>query len=99
MEGIWIKGLLGELGLRLGTVRWNQDNQATIAIINSEKNIDKGKHVMIKIFYLRELVEKGDIKLIYTESARMVADIFTKPLATPTFLRLRDELGLTELGR
>ena len=43
-------------------------------------------------FFVRELVENHTIRVPFVESAKNYADLFTKPLAGPTFFPLRDRI-------
>ena len=55
------------------------------------------KHMDIRYSFIREAVVNGTIKLEYSNSESMVADIFTKALSKPQFERLRACLGLEPL--
>jgi hypothetical protein len=94
IEGIWMKNFLKELGLDLKTVKWYQDNQSAIKTLNSEKNMDKTRHELVKIHYLREKVRENEIEIHYAATKEMIADIFTKPLNRGDFERQRNRLGL-----
>jgi hypothetical protein len=48
------------------------------------------KHIAIAFHHAREDVVHGNVDLKYIPSADNVADIFTKALAVPTFLRLKE---------
>lgn len=97
LDGIWIKGLLNELGLMLeGPMEWFQDNQSAIKTVESEKHSERTKHLQIKVQFLREKLEQQEIKLTYKETASMVADILTKPLGKNKFERFRMSLGMSE---
>jgi hypothetical protein len=48
------------------------------------------KHIAIAFHHACEDVINGNIDLKYISSAENVADIFTKALAVPTFLRLKE---------
>lgn len=95
MEGIWISDLLLELGWKSpGAMVWHQDNQSAIKTIEAEKFMDRTKHLAVKISFLREKRERNIIKLNYTRTDDMVADILTKPLPRHAFEKHRDSLKL-----
>ena len=56
---------------------------------------DKSKHIKIKYQYIRDMVEKGAVKLQYVATDEQVADVLTKPLSKVKFEYFRDKLGVT----
>ncbi|GJQ81864.1 hypothetical protein Trydic_g9890 [Trypoxylus dichotomus] len=67
------------------------DNQSTINMLRNWQNT---KHIDIKIHFVRDLVIKGVINVIYVESNNNIADMFTKSLCTDRFVALRTSLGM-----
>nr|GFB17452.1 hypothetical protein [Tanacetum cinerariifolium] len=64
-------------------IRMYCDNTGAIAIAN-ESGITKGaRHFRVKVHYLREVIEFGDIKLEKVHTDDNLADPFTKALAFP----------------
>ncbi|GJU18758.1 retrovirus-related pol polyprotein from transposon TNT 1-94, partial [Tanacetum coccineum] len=53
------------------------------------------KHIDIKYHFIRDHILKGDIKLHFVPTEMQLTDIFTKPLAKPSFTRLVAELEST----
>jgi hypothetical protein len=54
------------------------------------------KHYELRLRFLQERSEAGDIRFVKAASKAQLADIFTKPLAAPEFCKLRDQLfGIT----
>jgi hypothetical protein len=99
LEGVWVADLLKELGMKPKASEWFCDNQAAVAIINSKKNVDKVRHELVKIQYLRERVEREGLSLEYVSTDEMLADVLTKQLPREKFGRCRDELGLVVSSR
>ena len=52
------------------------------------------KHIEIDVHFVREQVEKGDVKVRYIPTTYQIADIFTKSLAKDRFQFLCQKLGL-----
>jgi hypothetical protein len=52
----------------------------------------------MKYHSIRELVTNGELTVTRVRSCDNIADILTKALAHPDFLRLRDYLGLRTHG-
>lgn len=94
IEAEWSMGVLHEIGLVPGTLKWYGDNQAALKTIISEKNVDKTRHVMTKIHYLREHMDKYSTEPVYLRTEEMVADVFTKALGRMKFEEHRNGLGL-----
>ena len=57
------------------------DHQSCINMTENPVFHDKSKHIEIRHFYIRDMVQKGAIKLHYVGSNEQVADILTKPLS------------------
>ena len=92
-EVLWLRGLLGELGLNVGVQsRVYGDNQGTIALSKKGVKSERTKHVDVKYHFVTETVEAGTIGLKWVPSAEQQADIFTKALSAPVFLQLRKNL-------
>ena len=51
------------------------------------------KHIDVKKFFVRELVQAGEIELRYIPSEEMPADIMTKALGRIKFSRCRQLAG------
>ncbi len=70
------------------------DNQATIASIMNEASSSKTKHVDIKHKFIKDLYQHKLILPSYVATTDMKADILTKIMPGPTFVRLRTMIGL-----
>ena len=55
---------------------------------------DKSKHIEIKYQYIRDMVEKGVVKLQYVATDEWAVDVLTKPLSKVKFEYFRDKLGV-----
>ena len=89
-EATWLRGLLSELDIPVWKVRLYCDSTGCIANLKNPVNSKYTKHIAIAFHHAREDVVNGNIDLKYIPSAENVADIFTKALPVPTFLRLKD---------
>ncbi|WMV25236.1 hypothetical protein MTR67_018621 [Solanum verrucosum] len=69
------------------------DNQSAIGISHNPVFHGKTKHFNIKLFFLRELQNNGDLILLYCKTEEQLADIFTKPLSSNKFQLLEQKLG------
>ncbi|KAF6790309.1 hypothetical protein CMUS01_16287 [Colletotrichum musicola] len=55
---------------------------------------NRTRHIRVHDHFARETVERGEVSFQYARSEDNVADVLTKPLARPTFERLRTKMGL-----
>jgi hypothetical protein len=55
------------------------------------------KHIDIKHYFIRDHLDKGEIKLAYILSQENIADILTKSLDKTWFEKLRKQMGMKEL--
>ena len=52
----------------------------------------KTKHMDVRLHYIKELVDVGQVTLQHLSTNLMIADMLTKPLAPDPFLKLRPSL-------
>ena len=71
-----------------------EDNNSVIAVSKSFKSHSKLKHIDIKHNFVKQVVRRNDIKIEYCPSEDNLADIFTKGLYSPNFLKIRKCIGL-----
>jgi hypothetical protein len=91
VEGV--RKLLLELNFPVGSTVIHQDNLSTIKLINNKKPLSqKTLHIDNKYFFLREKNQLGAIKIVYTSTTKMLADLFTKPINGKQFIYLRDQI-------
>lgn len=70
------------------------DNQSAIKMLNNYQNTKHAKHIDIKIHFVRDLVIKKKVNVIYVTTDTNIADMFTKSLCTDKFKVLRATLGM-----
>ena len=58
---------------------------------------DKLKHIEIKYHYIRDMVHRGVVKLLYVATDEQIANVLTKPLARVKFEYLRGRLGVLQI--
>ena len=57
---------------------------------------DCSKHIDIRYHYIRDMVQRGAIRIQHIGTDEQVADILTKPLGKVKFLTLRERLGVVQ---
>jgi len=80
-ELLWLQALLQELGYSLtfpGIIYC--DNQSCITLSANPKYHDRSKHIDLRFHFLREKVQAKILKLQFTSTSTMWADILTKSL-------------------
>ena len=58
---------------------------------------DKSKHIEIKYHYIREMVQRGVVKLQYVVMDEHIADVLTKPLSRVKFEYFMEKLGVLQI--
>ena len=61
------------------------DNQSCIKMKKNLMLHDKSKHIEIRYHYIRDMVQKGVVKLKYVPTKEQVTDVLTKPLSRVKF--------------
>ena len=54
---------------------------------------EKSKHIEIKYHYIKDMVQRGAVKLQYVVTEEQIADVLTKPLARLKLEHFRERLG------
>jgi hypothetical protein len=94
-EAIWLQKLLtGLLDLEMEAVVILCDNQSCIKMTKNPMFHDKTKHIEIWYHYIRDLVQKGVVKLQYVGTNDQVAYVLTKSLSRVKFEYFQDKLGV-----
>nr|GEZ85436.1 retrovirus-related Pol polyprotein from transposon TNT 1-94 [Tanacetum cinerariifolium] len=96
---LWIKSQLADYDVLYDKVSIFYDNTSAISISDNPVLHSRTKHIDIKYHFIRDHILKDDIKLYFVPTDLQLADIFTKPLAEPSFTRLVAELdAIATLG-
>jgi hypothetical protein len=94
-EAMWIRKLL--LGLckqELEATVIHCDNQSCIKLSENMVFHDRSKHIDIRYHFIRDCVQRGVVRLDYTQTDEKMADIFSKALSRQKFEKFRDRMGL-----
>lgn len=57
------------------------DNQGAIALSKNPVNRQRSKHIDVRYHFIRDVISKGKMDIVYCPSEDMAADILTKPVA------------------
>jgi hypothetical protein len=85
-EAIWLRKLLTNLfDLEMRATLILCDNQNCIKMTENAIFHDRLKHKEIRYHYIRDMVQRGALKLQYISTDEQVADVLTKPLSRVKF--------------
>ena len=92
---VWLHWLLGELtGVEAHPPALMVDNQPAIALAKNLVLHDRSKHIDVKIHFLRDYGDGGQIVIEFVETARQLADVLTKPLGRLRLTELKEMIGI-----
>ena len=66
------------------------DNQGALALIKNAHLNERSKHVDIYYYFIRDLAEKGELRVDYIPIAKIVANGITKLLVRVIFERFKN---------
>ena len=96
-ELVWLRKFLSGLSdLELDATCIYCDNQSCIKLSENPVFHDKSKHIDIKYQYIRDMVEKGVVKLQYVATDEQTTNVLTKPLSKVMFEYFRYKLGVVQ---
>jgi len=99
-EAVWLRKLLTRLfDLEMDVTCIWCDNQSCIRMTENHVFHDRTKHIEIKYHYIRDMVEKGAVKLQYVPTNEQTVDMLTKPLSRMKFEHFRNKLGVVPRKR
>ena len=85
-EAIWLRALLSEIGFLDKNVVVFSDSQSAIQLCKNPVFHDRTKHIDVRFHYIRDIVEKGIVKLEKIPSEFNPADMGTKCLPVEKFV-------------
>jgi hypothetical protein len=87
---LWGNNFLKSQGYEVGPATIHQDNKSTITLAEKGRSTtNRTRHVSIRYFFVKDRIESGDVKIVYTGTDEMVADFFSKPLQGHMFEKHR----------
>jgi hypothetical protein len=57
---------------------------------------DKSKHIETRYHYIKDMVQRGAVKLQYVVIDEQIVNVLTKPLSRMKFVYFRDKLGVVQ---
>jgi len=94
-EALWLCSLISEVfGNLTNPTTLFSDNQAAITLTRDHQYHPRTKHINVRYHWIRWVIKKGSIRLIYCPTDDMVADILTKALPSAKVKHFATSLGL-----
>ena len=73
------------------------DNHNCVKLFKNLMFHDNLNHIEILYHYIKDMVQRGAVKLQYVATNEQIVDVFTKPLARVKFEYFRDKLGVLRI--
>ena len=85
---IWLLHFMSVQGYKIRDSVLYQDNQSTILMLKNGKNSCTGnsRHVHIRYFFVKDRVDKEEVRVKYCPTLEMLADFFIKPFQGRTLI-------------
>lgn len=97
-EAIWLKKLTVAMGLeKPGSVILYTDSANAIDIVKKNGYSSTTKWIDNRYFFIRDMIQNGQIEIKWIEGTMNLADGFTKPLERLRFERFREMMGMREI--
>ncbi|XP_071713507.1 uncharacterized mitochondrial protein AtMg00810-like [Rutidosis leptorrhynchoides] len=94
-ETCWLRNLLRELHCPITTATLVYcDNVCSVYMSSNPVQHQRTKHIEIDIHFVRDLVAKGQVRVLHVPSRYQFADIFTKGLPFALFDEFRSSLSV-----
>ena len=102
---IWLLSFMDEQGYTVKNNILFQDNQSTILMLRNGRNSCTGnsRHINIRYFFVKDRMDKKEVRVEYCPTEIMLADFFTKSLQGRLCLLFRSVImgfhNATKIGR
>ena len=93
-----MKQTLLDFGVKFKEILLLCDNESAVKSASNLVQYSRTKHIDIRHHFLRDHVNKGDIKMDGIGTEDQLVDIFTKSLDENRFCKLRNELNVIDLS-
>ena len=94
-EGQWLSHLEKSLRGKTDVITYYEDNQSAIHTAKNPIHYDRSKHIDVRYHFIRDLVRKKEIEIVYLPTAEMIVNALTKPIQRVLNDKLRAIMGLS----
>src|ERR1044072_5154445 len=98
-EILCIESLLIELQIPYSMPIVHCDNQSSVLLAHKPMLHSTTKHVELDIFFVRDKVVQGKLKIVHVPFEFQLAGLLTKPLSSTRFLTLKCKLSILAYSR
>ena len=81
----WFRGLLQELKFKVGRSLMFEDNQSCIKFAEMEFPNKRTRHIEVRQYFLKEMMQQGELAMAYIPTQFNLADLLTKELNKNSF--------------
>ncbi|KAK3003807.1 hypothetical protein RJ639_018965 [Escallonia herrerae] len=96
-EAIWLKGLVGDLGLKQESSIVYSDSQSAIHLIKNKIFHERTKHIDIKFYFIRDVVSQGTVMVEKISTVENPADMMTKHISEIKFKHCLDFINISSI--
>lgn len=99
-EGLWLRGITEELGYDQTEVVVGCDSQSPICLAKNNvfhdrtKHVAVSKHVALKMSFVRDMIEAGEVVIQKVHTSTNPADMLTKVIPSNKFEQALVDLGV-----
>ena len=89
---LWTRNFLEAQGYKVTDTVLYQDNKSAMLLENNGRmsSTKRTKHIEVRYFYIKDKVNRKEVRIEHCPTEDMTADFFTKPTQGSLFLRQRD---------
>ncbi|XP_042012823.1 putative two-component response regulator ARR21 [Salvia splendens] len=77
-ESFWLKGILGDFGVKQDSVEIKCDSASAICLTKHQTFHERSKHVDVRLHFIRDEVNKGAVRLTKVSTDDNASDMLTK---------------------
>ena len=93
-EAIWLRGLVGDLGLQQKLTTMFSDSQSAIDLTNNPMYHERTKHIDVKAHFIRDVISQGAIVVKKIVTAENPTNMMTKTIPAAKFKHYLDLIGV-----
>lgn len=98
-EAMYLRDVLGNVGMECECVTLFNDNQGAIKLAESRNYRSRTKHIDVRHHFVRDMCEQGVIDLKYLPTDKMPADVLTKGLNGTKHQECMRNLGMMNVRK
>ncbi|KAF0708817.1 hypothetical protein AaE_013080 [Aphanomyces astaci] len=91
-DGIWLRGILDDIGETQVTTTLFCDNKAAIVTAQNDSTSDRSKHIAVRHHFIRNVISGSTLKLAHVGTADMFADVLTKVSTRRAIEKFRNDV-------